>query len=93
MYCSVCIANELLYVAEFGAERVQILSLDGLPLQSVAACGPVSGVCADDEHLCATSIEGDHALTLWRMQPPNGALDSPVGPTPSSIVTRCLMSR
>ena len=60
-----CIANELLYVAELGAERVQILSLDGLPLQTVAACGPVSGVCADDEYVCVTMLTGDHALAFY----------------------------
>ena len=67
---AVCIANEKLFVAELGNHRLQILTLDGLPLQCVPACGPVSGVCADDEHACVTSVEGDHAITLWRTATP-----------------------
>ena len=62
----VCVANEVLCVAEIGNERVQLLTLAGLPLQVLPACGPCSGVAADDEHVCATSVEGDHAITLWR---------------------------
>ena len=75
----VCIANDKLHVAEIGGERLQLLSLDGLPLQCVLTCGPCSGVCADDEYVCVTCLEGDHALTLWRTQTPTGIL------TPRSI--------
>ena len=65
----VCIANDRLYVTELGNQRVQVLTLDtGLPLQCIAADGPVSGVCADDDHVCTTSLDGDHAITLWRVQ-------------------------
>lgn len=63
-----CISNEKLFVTELAGARLQVLSLDGLPLQCVPACGPASGVCADDDHVCITSVEGDHALTLWRTQ-------------------------
>ena len=67
----VCIANDKLYVTELSNQRVQVLTLDrGLPLQVLQADGPVSGVCADGEHLCTTSLDGDHAITLWRVQPP-----------------------
>ncbi len=67
----VCIANGRLYVTELGNQRVQVLSLDrGLPLQVLQADGPVSGVCADSSHVCTTSLDGDHAITLWRVQPP-----------------------
>ena len=48
-------------------ERVQIMTLDGLPLQVALACGPCSGVCADDTQVCATSVDGDHAITLWNV--------------------------
>ena len=65
-----CVANERLYVSELGNERVQVLSLDGLPMQLVKCDGPVSGICADDEHICATKLEGDHAITVWRLTPP-----------------------
>jgi hypothetical protein len=49
---------------------LQVLSLDGLPFQSIRCDGPVSGVCADDENVCTTTLEGDHAITLWRVQAP-----------------------
>ena len=62
-----CVANDKLYVAEMGGERVQIMTLDGLPLQVALACGPCSGVCADDTQVCATSVDGDHAITLWNV--------------------------
>ena len=45
-------------MAELGNQRVQVLSLSGLPLQSLQCDGPASGVCADDEHVCTTSLEG-----------------------------------
>jgi sugar lactone lactonase YvrE len=64
----VCIANGRLYVTELTNHRVQVLSLDrGLPLQVLKADGPVSGVCADSTHVCTTSLDGDHAITLWRV--------------------------
>lgn len=67
----VCIANERLYVTEMGNARVQVLTVDtGLPLQCIKCDGPVSGVCADDEHVCTTSLEGSFAVTLWRLQTP-----------------------
>lgn len=62
----VAIGNDKLYVTEVGGERLQVLTLDGLLLQCVAAYGPVSGVAVDDEHVCVTALEGDHALTIWR---------------------------
>ena len=61
--------KETLYVSELGGERVQLLTLAGLPLQAVLACGPCSGVCADDEHVCATTVDGGHAITLWTASP------------------------
>ena len=63
-----CIASEKLYVAELGGERLQVLSLDGLPLQTLCGHGPLSSVCADDELVVTTALEGDHAITVWRTQ-------------------------
>ena len=45
---------------------LQVLTLDGLPLQALKGGGPLSGICADEDHVCATSLEGDHAITIWR---------------------------
>lgn len=58
----VCVANGQLYVTELGNERVQVLTLCGLWLQSLRCDGPVSGVCADEEHVCTTSLEGCASL-------------------------------
>ena len=81
-----CIANERLYVAELGGERLQLLSLDGLSLQTVAAHGPLSGVCADAELVCTTQLEGDHALTLWRHEIRPTQLDDRDSLTPPGFV-------
>ena len=40
----VCVANNRLYVAEVGGERLQVLTLDGLPLQSITSMGPSSSL-------------------------------------------------
>ena len=53
-----------------GGQRLQVLSLAGLPLQLVTGFGPLSGVACDDEHCCVTSLEGDSALVLLRVLPP-----------------------
>ena len=71
----VCIANGKLHVAETAGQRLQVLTLAGLPLQTLGGCGPLSGVCADDEHVCATSLEGESALTLWSRMPPPESME------------------
>lgn len=61
-------------MAEVGGERLQVLSLAGLPLQAIKGHGPLSGVCVDEDHCCATCLEGDHALVLWSVLPPAPSL-------------------
>lgn len=63
----VCVSNGKLHVAEVGGKRLQVLTLDGLPLQSMTMCGPCAGVAADERHVCATNIDGEHALSLFRL--------------------------
>jgi hypothetical protein len=64
---AVCVSNGKLHVAEVGGKRLQVLTLDGLPLQSMTMCGPCAGVAADERHVCATNIDGEHALSLFRL--------------------------
>lgn len=75
----VCISgkagDEKLFVAEVGGQRLQVLSLSGLPLQLVTGFGPLSGVACDNEHCCVTSLEGDSALVLLRVLPPPPSIE------------------
>ena len=57
-------------MTEIRGERLQVLTLAGLPLQVLSGFGPLSGVTVDDDHACCTSLEGDHAIVLWRVLPP-----------------------
>lgn len=76
---AVCISgkagDEKLFVAEVGGQRLQVLSLSGLPLQLVTGFGPLSGVACDNEHCCVTSLEGDSALVLLRVLPPPPSIE------------------
>jgi len=60
--------NDRLFVAEARGERLQLMSLDGLPMQSVKVGGPLSGVCVDADHVCVTALEGPAAINLLSLR-------------------------
>ncbi len=45
--------------------RLQVLTLDGLPCQTIEFDGPVSGLCADGKMVAATQLEGSTAVSFF----------------------------
>ena len=63
------VRNGRLYVTEGAGERMQVMGLDGQPMQAVSlGAGPLSGICADDEHVCVTALEGSAAISLLSLR-------------------------